>query len=149
MELLVAAGIVCVHVDFFVLEHDAFRRVFVENYAQGDQLFFLAREESMFLHFVPSWPFLRFILHGVIQEVEALERDFNVLRPGPVTLLNVLVEELECHLIRGFGFDVEDEHAREHLVQNDAYCPDVNLVAVTCALVTPICAKLLSRHHQR
>ena len=70
------------------------------------------------------------------------------MRPGPRALLDLTVEELQGHLIRRLLLDVEDEHACEHLIEDDSDGPDINLMAVTLS-TTPVSLDLLRRHHQR
>ena len=73
VNFLVALWILSVDIDLFVLEDYAFRWVFIEDYAKRDELFFLACEKRMLLHFIPVWSKFGIILHGIVQKVKTLQ----------------------------------------------------------------------------
>ena len=89
----------------------------------------------------------RVLLHGLAKKFEALESYLDVLGPGPGTLLDLAVEKLERHLVRRLLSYVEDEHARQHLIENHADRPNIDFMAVACT-PAPIRLYLLRRHHQ-
>ena len=102
----------------------------------------------MVLHLLPRWPTTWILLHRLAEELEALERDLYILRPGPGTFLDLAVEKLKGHLVRSLLRHVEDEHAGQHLIEDDTDGPDVNFVAVASPSA-PIRLNLFGWHHQR
>ena len=149
MQPLVQRWVLSVDKDLAVGEGQALYRLLVEDDVQRDLLTRLRkREKRMVLHLLPRWPATWVLLHGLAEELEALERDLDVLRPGPSALLDLAVEELQGHLVGCLLGDVENEHAGQHLIENDADCPNVDLVTVPGA-AAPVCLDLLGWHHQR
>ena len=148
MQPLVQRRVFSVDKDLAVGEGQTFHRLLVEDNVQRDLLARLRKgEKRMVLHLLPRWPPTRILLHGLAEELEALERDLDVLRPGPGALLDLAGEELQSHLVGCLLSDVEDEHAGQHLIENDADRPHINLVAVAGASA-PIRLNLLRWHHQ-
>ena len=148
MQPLVKSRVLCVDVDLTVGKLEALTRLFIEDDIERYLLAILAREEWMLHHLLPVRALRRILLHGLAEEFEAGEANFDVLRPGPRAFLDLTVEELQGHLIRSLLLDVEDEHACEHLIKDDSDGPDINLMTVTLS-TTPISLDLLRRHHQR
>jgi len=99
-------------------------------------------------HFLPVRSLRRILLHRFAQELEAGETDLDVLWPSPCSLLDLAVEKLEGHLVSCLFFYVEDEHTRQHLIEDYTDGPYINLMAVALS-ATPVCLNLLSRHHKR
>ena len=148
VQSLVQGGVLCVHVDFAVGELEAFHRLLVKDDVEGDFLARLRhREEGMVLHLLPGGPSHRVLLHGLAEELEALERDLDVLGPSPCAFFDLAVKQLKGHLVRGLLSHIEDEHASQHLVEDDPDGPHINLVAVA-GPPAPIRLYLLCRHHQ-
>ena len=101
----------------------------------------------MVLHLLPRGPSTRVLLHRLAEELEALERYLDVLGPGPGALFDLAVEKLQGHLVARLLRHVEDEHAGQHLIEDDANGPHIDLVTVA-GTSTPICLNLLRWHHQ-
>ena len=101
----------------------------------------------MVLHLLPGGPAHRVLLHGLAEELKALECDLDVLGPGPGTFLDLSVKKLEGHLVGGLLSHIEDEHASQHLIEDDPDGPHIDLVAIT-GTPTPVRLYLLRRHHQ-
>ena len=72
----------------------------------------------------------------------------NVRRPAPSALYHLIVEVLHGFLALGRSIDAEDEHSGEHLIEDDAYGPHIDLVVVSRA-ASPVRDKLLWGHHER
>ena len=148
VQSLVQGGVLGVDVDLAVGELEALDRLLVEDDVEGDFLARLRhREEGMVLHLLPGGPSHWVLLHGLAEELEALERDLDVLGPGPRAFLDLAVEQLKGHLVGGLLGHIEDEHASQHLVEDDPDGPHINLVAVAGS-PAPIRLYLLCRHHQ-
>ena len=102
----------------------------------------------MHLHLLPGRPAERVVLHRLVQEVERGQVDHDVAGPAPCTFFDLLVESLHrvlppCRLI-----DSEHEHACQHLIEDNAHGPDVNLVTITGA-TAPVRVQLFWCHHER
>ena len=100
----------------------------------------------MVLQLLPGGAPRRILLHGLAKELEARYRDLDVLWPRPRTLLDFTIEQLQGHLVRCFLSHIEDEHACQHLIENDADGPHIDFVTVTLA-PTPVRLNLFGRHH--
>ena len=111
VESLVGRWILGIDEDLIILENNTLRRVFVEHYVEGNLLIVCCFEESVFLHLLPRQSLIWVVLHCLVKKVKALQGDFYVRWPGPVASRNLLVQQLESHLISCFLFDVEYEHS--------------------------------------
>jgi len=147
MEPLVQRRVFRVDINFAVRELQPLCRLLVEDDVERDFLDGIRRKERVLLHFLPRGPQSWILLHRLAEELEAAQRNFDVLRPRPSPLFDLRVELLQRHLVRRLLCHVEDEHTGKHLVKYHADGPDVDLVAVACAGL-PVCFYLLGRHHQ-
>ena len=102
----------------------------------------------MLLHFLPSRAKKRVILHSFVEEIKRVQLDVNIGGPTPIALYHLIVEVLHSFFAFGRPINAEDEHSSEHLIENDAYGPHIDLVVISGA-ASPIRDKLLRRHHQR
>ena len=102
----------------------------------------------MHLHLLPGRPAERVVLHRLVQEVERGQVDHDVAGPAPRAFFDLLVEGLHRVLPARRAVNCEHEHAGQHLIEDDAHGPNVNLVTVAGA-AAPVRIKLLWRHHER
>ena len=130
MKLLVECGILGVHKDLFVLERDTVLWFLIENDVKLDLVGHAVAEHGVVNHFLPCWPLEWVVLHRLIQEVERVERDLDVAWPAPRTLLHLVVEGTHGVLSASRAIYAEDEHASEHLVEDDTHGPHIDLVTV-------------------
>ena len=91
MQLLVGTWVLSVYIDLVVFKYDPFRWVFIKDQVERNLLAFSSRKERVRFHLFPCKSLVRLILHRLVEEIEALKRDFNVSRPCPVSLLDRLV----------------------------------------------------------
>ena len=105
-------------------------------------------EHGVLLHFLPAGSKQGVILHGLVEKIKRVERDLNVCRPAPSTLYHLIVEVLHGFLALGRPINAEDEHSCEHLIEDDADGPHIDLVVVSRA-ASPVRDKLLWSHHER
>ena len=101
----------------------------------------------MLLHLLPRRPVERLMLHRLVKEVERAEPNHDVARPAPRALLDLVVECGHGVLPTRRPVHTEHEDTCQHLVEDDAHCPHIDLVAVTRA-TAPVRIKLLWRHHK-
>ena len=130
MQLLVQCGVLSVHEDLFVFERDTVFWFLVEDDIELDLVRHAVTEHGVVNHFFPRRPLEGVVLHRLIQEVERVERDLNVAGPAPRTLLHLVVEGAHGVLSTRRAIHAEDEHAGEHLIEDDTHGPHIDLVTV-------------------
>ena len=151
VELLVERRVIRVHVDLVLAEGYAFGRLLVEDDVKCDLIIAAAlgrREHRVHLHLLPGGPAEGVVLHRLVQEVEGGQVDHDVAGPAPCALFDLLVEGLHRVLPARRAVNCEHEHTCQHLIEDDAHSPNVNLVTVAGA-AAPVRIKLLWRHHER
>jgi hypothetical protein len=70
------------------------------------------------------------MLHRFVQKVKSIQTDRNVTRPSPSSFFYLLIEQGHGIGACGGALDREHEHAGEHLIENDADGPHIDLVTV-------------------
>ena len=88
------------------------------------------------------------MLHSLVEEIKCVERDSDVCWPTPGALFYLVIKSRHGLITLRALIHTEDEHTRQHLVENDSHSPDINLMAVA-RTASPICLKLLWSHHER
>ena len=154
-SLLVKALISCwvrtVDIDLVITKLYPLSRLLSSQYIKSDfvvSTVSIICEHGVLLHFLPARPKQWVILHGLVEKIERVQRDMDVSGPAPRAIYHLIVEVLHSFLALGCSINAEDEHAGEHLVENDADGPHVDLVVVSRA-ASPVRDELLWRHHQR
>ena len=150
VKALISCWVLTVDIDLVITKLYPLSRLLSRQYIKSDfvvSTVFIISEHGVLLHFLPARSEQWVILHGLVEKIERVQRDANVCGPAPRAIYHLIVEVLHSFLALGCSINAEDEHAGEHLVENDADGPHVDLVVVA-RTAPPVSDKLLGRHHQ-
>ena len=102
----------------------------------------------MLKHLLPRGPELGIMLHRFVEEVEGGEADGYIGWPTPRAIFDLPVKLGHGVLALCLAIDAEHEHARQHLVEDYANSPHINLMTVAFT-TAPVHTQLFWCHHQR
>ena len=95
VQTLVKCWVICVHIYLIVMKLYAFLWLLVEYDIKLDfvvSTLSCFSEHWMLLHFLPSRPMQRVMLHRFIQEVKCVQTDLYITWPTPCSFFDLLVE---------------------------------------------------------
>lgn len=107
----------------------------IGDYLQGDKLVVSGGQVFMDHEFLPVQSFFWFVLQSAVEEVEALNWEFNVFGETPFSFLDIVSEIGEI-------LAWKDVAASNHLEVEDTAGPHVHFVVVALA------EQRLGRHHE-
>ena len=151
VKALIKGRVLAINIDLVITKLYPLSRLLGSQNIKSDfvvSTVLIISEHGMLFHFLPTRTKQRVILHCLVEEIKRVERDLNVGGPAPSSLYHLIIEVLHGFFALGRPIDAEDEHSSQHLIEDYADGPHIDLVVVSRA-ASPVRDKLLWGHHQR